>query len=97
MIRTAGLGIVAGIGLLFFGQASPEPTVELIGNWGAVGVLGFLAFWLCTKTLPQQGTDFRSAVKEIADRQHEDSRNINETLRAMTVHCATVQRESERA
>lgn len=83
-------------------QAIPDTILSAAGSLAPTAALTAIAFWLITKTLPEKDKRFAYAIKEIADRQHEDSaefnkqlhddsQKLNETLRQMQASCAATQ------
>jgi hypothetical protein len=90
MLRTVE-AMTAGV-LFVIGQALPPDTsiVGPISNMSAVGILG----WICYQQLAElreHRRERQSVIKEIYDRQHDDSEHLNETLRTMTAQCAATQ------
>ena len=50
---------------------------------------------LFATALETQAASFAAAIREIADRQHDDSAKMNETLNRMTANCAAVMAASK--
>jgi hypothetical protein len=95
MIVCKQIGIVLGWCLMAVGESIPEvsPWAQL----GAAGILaGILVFVLrdnatARRERAEERAQERAVLTAIHDRWHADSEKLNQTLREMTAHCATVQ------
>ncbi len=76
-------------------QAVPDSVLTAAGSLAPTAALTAIAFWLITRTLPDKDKRFAEAVREIADRQHDDSQKLNETMTQMRATCAAVQAASK--
>ncbi len=97
MIKTTGFLTV--LGLLVYGQVPDMPLSEW-SHIPAVGLLGFLLYWLVVKQQPKErketrehteriaaqiGSDFKAVQKE----QHQDSKALIEKVSALAENCAS--------
>jgi len=71
-------------------DAVPPELLSPVTRMGPTAVLGAVLLWIVTKTLPAKDKLFAEAVKELADRQHDDSATLNATLNTMTANCAAM-------
>ncbi len=87
-------------------EAIPPDVVDPLVKMGPTAVMGAVLLFLVSKTLPamnkqnaetirDRDREFAAAVSEIADRQHDDSTKLNETMTQMRATCAAVQAASK--
>lgn len=88
---------VAGTLLLTAGEALPD--IQPYASLGAAGILTAILIIVLRDAAKareeriQERREERTVLTTIHDRLHADSEKLNETLRAMTAHCAQKQAE----
>jgi len=97
-----GVLLSSAVGVLLAQQA-PEPFTPWATGSAAV-TLGCVTAWLLTRTIPQMMRDHKDTLDAISDRherweriRHEDSTELNSTLRGLSATCARVHHIEERS
>jgi len=73
--------------LLGAGEAVPNgiQLLDPAARLTAVGVLGFIAIWVVTRTLPSMSRDWRDSVTAAT----KSTDKLTEALTQLRIHCAT--------
>ncbi len=95
-MKTLLLPLLAGTlsSLLFAQTVEPAMPFNAIIQYGCLGLLGFVVFWIMTRTLPGMAaasaaaaSDHRAAIAELVSEMKETRTQYNDALMRVVSHC----------